>query len=1173
MELLCRSIGALVLGLAITVGAAQAGENNATTTAVEQLEAQFPQAKVSQRSGRNMRVYGQPLAFGDAPQVSAEAFRAQHAAVFGVEPNDLVPDLRRDGDQTIQPVMYRPDTGDYKFYLASYTQQKSGVPVYGAGLRLLMRNEPGYPVVLAAADLRNIGDFAVAVGATAPGPGDTGHTQAVVAAADLEDHDYAGRRLDIPGPVNFNPSKYVIWAGVGDEVETPVLAVTFLADNGLSGTSSIGRWRFVADAVTGRILHTENLIHLEDVTGNVSAMASEGPKSDDCSEEVLTPMPYAKAEISGVGTAYADVDGNFVIANGGTSQVSVTSSMSGQYFVVNNTQGAEETLTQVVTPPGPANFMHNAFNTSDHVRAQVNGYIQSNIVRDLCLTYNPSFPVVATDIEFPVNVNVSPGGICPGNAWYDDVGGSINFCAAGQQFPNFAFSNIVHHEYGHHMVHSGGGSNGAYHEGMSDSIAMMISDDPIMGYGALGDCNSGGRTADNNFQYPCSGGSHTCGQLLSGCIWSTRMELIVTEPADYLSILSNLTVNSILMIGGGGITPDITIDFLTLDDDDGSIGNGTPHYNEICAGFGDHNMDCPPLSVGLDVGPTSHFESEGQAGGPFTPASKDFTLANLYATPIDYEVTVTQSWLDVTNASGTIPGNANVVVTASINASANSLPEGAYGDTLSFVNLTDHVGDTTRAANLTIGVPIMAYEWPLDAEPVGWTTAGQWEFGTVTGQGGNANGNADPSAGHTGVNVYGVNNAGDYSTTPGGPWYLATEPIDLGNYYDTSVRFWRWLNTDFAPYAEATVEVSANGSNWTTVWQNGANEIADSSWAQFEYDISAVADQQSSVRIRWGYQIGSGAWQYSGWNVDDIQIFGRPTSVCGDGNVEPGEDCDDGNQTNGDGCDDDTAGGGNCTPTGCGNGVVTAGEECDDGNAEECDGCNSACTAGPCAPARPLPHDEGFGSPCSADGDCTNEAYCVPDAAGTYPGTCCVPKNRYLTVSVNAENVDPTARRIRLDDGTADGLPLGWAGHPDGNGVSRVEATPHYMVWPEPCSISDCEIAPGDGTDARVYWIDAIAEGDDVGDPARYSAVLALRTTQRWGDVSDSSSGPPNGDANFADISRVVQGFQGAASMPDAWLDLGPELTNSDINFGDINACVQGFQGQPYPFASPDACP
>ncbi len=64
-----------------------------------------------------------------------------------------------------------------------------------------------------------------------------------------------------------------------------------------------------------------------------------------------------------------------------------------------------------------------------------------------------------------------------------------------------------------------------------------------------------------------------------------------------------------------------------------------------------------------------------------------------------------------------------------------------------------------------------------------------------------------------------------------------------------------------------------------------------------------------------------------------------PVGVCGDGQLDPGEECDDGNTIDGDGC---TAG---CIIEVCGDGVVNNNgvEECDDGNLMNGDGCNNQC--------------------------------------------------------------------------------------------------------------------------------------------------------------------------------------------------------------------------------------
>ncbi len=78
-----------------------------------------------------------------------------------------------------------------------------------------------------------------------------------------------------------------------------------------------------------------------------------------------------------------------------------------------------------------------------------------------------------------------------------------------------------------------------------------------------------------------------------------------------------------------------------------------------------------------------------------------------------------------------------------------------------------------------------------------------------------------------------------------------------------------------------------------------------------------------------------------------------PTSTCGNGWVDPGEQCDDGNTVSGDGCDrlcrieSDWPPG--CPQTGClvacGNSRLESGEVCDDGNVISGDGCSADCTS------------------------------------------------------------------------------------------------------------------------------------------------------------------------------------------------------------------------------------
>jgi hypothetical protein len=530
--------------------------SDAELAAADRFQAAYP-GTLSLREGSQLtRLYGRTFEMGDTPVQTADRFLSVNADLFGAEAADLVPTTRLLQSGNTLPLMYDAETGTYKFTLVYHSQYRDGIPVFRSDVRTLVKNEIGYPLVWVGSSLKRLGNFQP----------DTMLRSAVDPAAVA------------PGMVNFTAAEQVIWAGIDDKSAPPVQAVTFVADNNGSGADP-QKWLYVVDAATGAVLLQESQILNTDVTGSVHGMATTLPKSAECNPEVSMVMPYAKVAI-GSTVAYANASGNFTIPNGGTSPVTVTSYMSGQYFTVNAMTGSLETLTLSVTPPGPANFMHNSADTDPTIIAQVNAYVEANRVRDWVLTQNPSYPTIATQTSFPLNVNYAL--TC--NAYYDYS--SLNFYLAGGGCANSAFSNVVHHEYGHHIVECGGAQQDQYGEGVGDSVAVCIADDPILGYGFELDCDAGIRTADNTMQYPCTSDIHTCAQLLSGCVWSTRNQLHATNPVTYLATLSSLMLNSVPMHAGSGtINRAIYTDWITLDG-----GPTGPHHTEITNGFAAHNM-------------------------------------------------------------------------------------------------------------------------------------------------------------------------------------------------------------------------------------------------------------------------------------------------------------------------------------------------------------------------------------------------------------------------------------------------------------------------------------------------------------------------------------------------------------------------------------------------------
>lgn len=288
-------------------------------------------------------------------------------------------------------------------------------------------------------------------------------------------------------------------------------------------------------------------------------------------------------------------------------------------------------------------------------------------------------------------------------------------------------------------------------------------------------------------------------------------------------------------------------------------------------GTGAETLDSyDPYGVGIQVAPTGIASAEGDTGGPFTPSSFTFTVTNVGGEALDFEAMTTASWLTVTGGSGTLAGYASADVTVDINSAAGALANGDYDGVVSFRNLTDGSGDTDRVVNLRIGVPVLHWTETLDSDP-GWTTEGLWAYGVPTGGGGQY-GNNDPTSGYTGDNVLGYNLEGDYENDLA-ETHLVSGPIDCSTIEGTTLKFWRWLNVETSEYDHASISVSSDGTNWTQVWTNPSG-VEDAAWTRVEYDLSAVADGQSTVYLRWTMGTTDGSWQYSGWNLDDIEIWG-----------------------------------------------------------------------------------------------------------------------------------------------------------------------------------------------------------------------------------------------------------------------------------------------------------
>ena len=164
-------------------------------------------------------------------------------------------------------------------------------------------------------------------------------------------------------------------------------------------------------------------------------------------------------------------------------------------------------------------------------------------------------------------------------------------------------------------------------------------------------------------------------------------------------------------------------------------------------------------------------------------------------------------------------------------------------------------------ANFTIGESI--YATNLDSNP-GFATTGEWAYGAPGGENSTFGG---AGTAYTGTNIYDTNlYGGTFSTC-----YLTTPTINCSNFEGVTLKFAGWFSV--TSNYQARVEVSNDGSSWTQL--SSVTDIWTTSWTQYVYDISSIADGQSTVYVRWThFKSSDEAGNYSGMSIDDVSLYG-----------------------------------------------------------------------------------------------------------------------------------------------------------------------------------------------------------------------------------------------------------------------------------------------------------
>ncbi|MDP6538279.1 MAG: hypothetical protein QF410_01925 [Planctomycetota bacterium] len=677
------------------------------------------------------------------------------------------------------------------------------------------------------------------------------------------------RLVGLPGVVRGEPRLVIGGVEVGGR---PVGRLAWEVDVAwhARGAEPEGRSLWI-DAHDGTLLDARSTVHHADVGGTVMSEASTGLRPDHRENlPVSVPVPYVRVQ-SAAGITYTDADGHFLYP-GVDGPLDVVVRYLGPFARVSNLSGSDLSLSETID--GTGNVLSMNTGGVERTTSQANAFLQIGVLRDWIRSVDPTDDTA----DFMALAEVNFHGHC--NAFFD--GDSVVFYLAGEAFDqlcvNTAYSTVVAHEMGHwlNVLYSTGNAPDGMGEGNADTWAMYCYDTPVMGADFFG-LGTEMRSGWNTRQYcgdccpMCHGGAHDNGEVWMGTTWKVRDRLNQTHGNDLGDAIANgLFLGWMNAYDQVELHSVIEAQWLTLDDDDGNIDNGTPHFADIDGGFRDQGfpgLEVAPISI-TDV---SDLPDTADEAGPYAVEATVVATDHPPLASVELVWRVNGGAWNQTPMStiatdvfrGEIPGQSSVAFVeyhvAALDGSGNPVtyPPAAPEAVLHFyVGLFELFGDD------------------LESGPAGWTHG---SFGDTANdnddfQRGIPYGKAgDPAAAFSGTFVIGNNLGG---TNLNGRYqgnqhnWLRTPVIDCSAAVGTRLRFQRWLNVEGAWTDQARMAV-----NGTEIYVNSTEpNTEDTGWTWFDLDISALADGQSEVQIEWSIQ-SEFLQNFGGWTLDDVQVL------------------------------------------------------------------------------------------------------------------------------------------------------------------------------------------------------------------------------------------------------------------------------------------------------------
>lgn len=629
----------------------------------------------------------------------------------------------------------------------------------------------------------------------------------------------------------------------------------------IDAVSPVAHYEVTLDARTGELGRCYDTICYCDLQGHVCGLASPGLLPDNpANPPSVTALPGIEVTVPGVGTAITDANGEFCLPSAGTDPQSVEVRLEGPYVRVLHGTGPEAEVSLSLTPGTPESIVFND-PASPEVTAQVNGFLHVNRAHEFIKSIDPNFEGV--DYQMLCFVNQPQN--C--NANYNN--GTISFATEGNGCVNAAYSSIIYHEYGHAVVDGifPIAQPGAYNEGVSDTCAVLLADDPRVGAewttgNALRDVD----TQDRSYPLDVGNEIHDAGLIVAGSFWDTYQALIpVLGAGPALEKAREYFLFHIYFLTGE-ISPLLTIDVLLVDDDDGNVLNGTPHRDAIDAGFGAHGLPAPDLDVidwQHDVEPDTlnsvfPYRIEVQAEGLLQDVAN---VTVFYSTDGVNYTALTAAPLGANRYAADIPPQ----------PSPNRVHYYFHGVDTDGNEETWPAVETDGPFGFFVGRVETLFLEEVGDTAAGWThdAAGggdDWQRGLPNAQGDNPwdpiQAASPPFAWGNDLNPLGWD--GFYAA--GTMNWLDSPLIPIGNPSQLWLQYARWLTLD-------RFDLAAVEANGVSVFESSADrDTLDRAWKLMTHDLTSAVVGATDLQLRFSLTSNS-VVQYGGWTLDDFRVL------------------------------------------------------------------------------------------------------------------------------------------------------------------------------------------------------------------------------------------------------------------------------------------------------------